>query len=71
MESYQGFAGLKGFAVLLKFFLVAEWIHLTLFGIKLPTIKLKMYAFLGLMNSATKFSTLDLVGTVFLDVNAT
>ena len=33
--------------------LVAEWIHFTLFGIILPTIKLKVYTF-GLMNSATK-----------------
>ena len=30
--------------------LVAEWIHFTLFGITLPTIKLKVY----IMNSATK-----------------
>ena len=28
--------------------------HFTLFGIILPTIKLKVYTFLGLMNSATK-----------------
>ena len=34
--------------------LVAEWIHFTLFGIILPTIKLKVYTFLGLMNSAIK-----------------
>ena len=33
---------------------VAEWIHFTLFRIVLPTIKLKAYAFGGLMNSATK-----------------
>ena len=33
---------------------VAEWIHFTLLGIILPTIKLKVYTFLGLMNSATK-----------------
>ena len=32
--------------------LVAEWIHFTLFGIISPTIKLKVYAFGGLMNSA-------------------
>ena len=35
--------------------LVAEWIHFTLFGRMLPTIKLKVYTFGGLMNSATKF----------------
>ena len=34
--------------------LVAEWIHFTLFGIILPTIKLKVYTSGGLMNSATK-----------------
>ena len=34
--------------------LVAEWIHFTLFGIRLPTVKLKVYTFGGLMNSATK-----------------
>ena len=34
--------------------LVAEWIHITLFGIILTTIKLKVYTFGGLMNSATK-----------------
>ena len=34
--------------------LVAEWIHFTLFGKILPTIKLKVYTFLGLMNSATR-----------------
>ena len=28
--------------------LVAEWIHFTLFGIILPTIKLKVYIFWGL-----------------------
>ena len=28
--------------------LVAEWIHFTLFGIILPTIKLKVYTFWGL-----------------------
>ena len=28
--------------------LVAEWIHFTLFGIILPTIKLKVYTFRGL-----------------------
>ena len=36
--------------------LVAEWIHFTLFWIVLPTIKLKVYTFLGLMNSATKIT---------------
>ena len=36
------------------YLLVAEWIHFTLFGIILPTIKLKVYTFWGLMNSATK-----------------
>ena len=34
--------------------LVAEWIHFTLLGIVVPTIKLKVYTFLGLVNSATK-----------------
>ena len=34
--------------------LVAEWIHFTLFGIIVPTIKLKVQAFGGIMNSATK-----------------
>ena len=34
--------------------LVAEWIHFRLLGIILPTIKLKVYTFGGLMNSATK-----------------
>ena len=34
--------------------LVAEWIHFTLSGIILPTLKLKVYTFWGLMNSATK-----------------
>ena len=34
--------------------LVAEWIHFTLFGIILPTMKGKVYTFLGLMNLATK-----------------
>ena len=29
-------------------FLVAEWTHFTLFGIILPTIKLKVYNFGGL-----------------------
>ena len=29
-------------------YLVAEWIHFTLFGIILPTIKLKVYTFWGL-----------------------
>ena len=33
---------------------VAEWTHFTRFGIILPTIKGKVYTFLGLMNSATK-----------------
>ena len=34
--------------------LVAEWIHFTRFGTILPTLKLKVYTFGGLMNSATK-----------------
>ena len=38
----------------LIFYLVAGQIHFTLFGIILPTIKLKVYTFLGLVNSATK-----------------
>ena len=29
-------------------YLVAEWIHLTLFGVILPTIKLEVYTFWGL-----------------------
>ena len=36
-------------------FLVAEWIHFTLFGMVSPTINPKVYTFGGLMNSATKF----------------
>ena len=36
--------------------LVAEWIHFTLFGIILPTIKLKVCTFGGLTNSATKMT---------------
>ena len=35
--------------------LVAEWIHFTLFGIMIPTIKAESVHFWGLMNSATKF----------------
>ena len=35
--------------------LVAEWIHFTLFGIILPTIKLKVCTCWGLMNPATKW----------------
>ena len=35
-------------------FLIAEWIHFTLFWIIPPTIKLKVYTFGGLMNSATR-----------------
>ena len=34
--------------------LVAEWIHFTLFGIISPTLKLNVYTFGGLVNSATK-----------------
>ena len=34
--------------------LVVEWIHFTLFGIILPTIKLKVCTAGALMNSATK-----------------
>ena len=33
---------------------VAAWIHFTLFGKILPTIKTERVPFLGLMNSATK-----------------
>ena len=40
--------------VLIQYILVAEWLHFTLLGIILPTIKLKVYTFRGLMNSATK-----------------
>ena len=36
--------------------LVAEWIHFTLLGRILPTLRLKVYTFGGLMNSATKIS---------------
>ena len=32
----------------------AEWMHFTLLGIVLPTKKLKVYTFGGLMHSATK-----------------
>ena len=35
-------------------YVVAEWIHFTLFGIILPTLKLKVCTFGGLMNLATK-----------------
>ena len=34
--------------------LVAEWAHFTLFGILYSPVELKVYTFLGLMNSATK-----------------
>ena len=34
--------------------LVAEWIHLTLLGVILPAIQLKVNTVGGLMNSATK-----------------
>ena len=42
--------GSRGLRVLRpsKISLVAEWIHFTLLGIILPTIKLKVYTFLGL-----------------------
>ena len=39
--------------------LVAEWIHFTLFGIILPTIKGKCVHFGGLMNSATKLCAMQ------------
>ena len=42
-------------AVGIILYLVAEWIHFTHFGIMLPTIKLKVYTFGGLMNSAPKY----------------
>ena len=45
-----------GFGARVSGFLVAEWIHFTLSGIILPTLKLKVYTFGGLMNSATKGS---------------
>ena len=38
--------------------LVAEWIHFTFFGLKVPTLKLKVYTFGGLMKSATKLEQL-------------
>ena len=31
-----------------RFYLVAEWIHFTRFGIRSPTIKLKVYTYGGL-----------------------
>ena len=37
-------------------FLVAEWIHFTLFGIVLPTIKLKVYTFWGLRTQQVRTS---------------
>ena len=45
--------------------LVAQWIHFTLFGIRLPTtnIKRKVYILGGLMNSATKKQSLIWVGS--------
>ena len=43
---------------------MAEWIHFTLFGIVVPTIKPKVYTVLGLMRSATKISYLILVGGI-------
>ena len=51
---------LGGFQVRVSWFgvrvitLVAEWIHFTRFWILLPTIKLKVCTFGGIMNSATK-----------------
>ena len=45
-----------------SFDLVAEWRHFTLFGIILPTIKLKVQTFGGFVNSATKLR-------VFLTLN--
>ena len=41
-------SGLGVFSVVLGFNLVAEWIRFTLFGIVLPTIKLKVHTFSGL-----------------------
>ena len=43
---WRGVLQLKGFQSD-TFFLVAEWIHFTLLGIILPTIKLKVYTFGG------------------------
>ena len=39
---------LVGFTEYSLIILVAEWLHFTLFGIILPTIKLKVYTFWGL-----------------------
>ena len=47
-----GFGGRSSLKGICNF--VAEWTHFTRFGIILPTIKGKVYTFLGLMNSATK-----------------
>ena len=51
------------------FYLVAEGIHFALFGIILPTIKLKVYTFWGLMNSATKFRTTAILQSSSLGKN--
>ena len=48
--------------------LIAEWIHFTLFGIivLVPTIKLKVYTFGGLMNSATEVNmALGILGGIY------
>ena len=56
-----GVSSLKGFGVLgprrvkVKVFLVAEWIHFTLFGIIITHYKTESVHFWGLMNSATRF----------------
>ena len=50
----------------LKVNLVAEWIHLILLGIIPPTIKLKVYTNLGLVNSATKSKGLDILALTAL-----
>ena len=47
--------------------LVAEWIHYTLFGIELPTIKLKVYTFGGLLNSATKLNSIIPLVVILID----
>ena len=47
--------------------LVAEWIHYTFFGIELPTIKLKVYTFWGLLNSATKLNPIIPLVVILID----
>ena len=50
----------------LIFYLVAEWIHFRLLGIILPTIKLKVYTFLGLVNSALSLGSPVVAGALLM-----